>query len=280
MSVAVPPPVPWIRREYLIEATGLALFMVSACVWVAALQHPASPLHGLIPSGDLRRALIGVAMGLTAVSLIYSPWGKRSGAHFNPAVTLTFFRLGKVAPRDLIGYTIAQFAGGTAGLALASLALGGLAAHPAVNYVATAPAGSPWAAFGAEFFISGLLMTVVLQISNRPRLAPYTGIFAACCVALFITLEAPISGMSMNPARTFASFTHAGGWGHYWVYLLAPPLGMLSAAALYQATATRGVACAKLRHVDDQPCLFCDYQRRLKKVLESRDSSVIQNEKN
>lgn len=258
-----------LRREYLIEAAGLGLFMISATVCVAAMQHPASPLRGWIASGDARRALIGVAMGLTAASLIYSPWGKRSGAHFNPAVTLTFFRLGKVAPRDLVGYVLAQFIGGTAGLALASFALGGLAAHPTVNFVATVPSGSPWAAFGSELLISGLLMTVVLQISNRPRLAPYTGLFAAGCVALFITVEAPVSGMSMNPARTFASFTQAGGWEHYWIYLLAPPLGMLSAAALYQAGATRAVACAKLRHVEGQPCLFCDYQRRLKKVLES-----------
>ena len=265
--MAVPAPTPLIRPEYLIEAAGLGLFMVSATVCVALLEHPASPLHGWIASGDVRRALIGVAMGFTALALIYSPWGKRSGAHFNPAVTLTFFRLGKVAPRDLVGYVLAQFIGGTAGLALASYALGGLAAHPTVNYVATLPAGSPWLAFGAEFFISGLLMTVVLQISNRPRLAPYTGMFAAACVALFITLEAPISGMSMNPARTFASFTHAGGWRDYWIYLLAPPLGMLSAAALYQAIATRGIACAKLRHVDGQHCLFCDYQARLLELL-------------
>jgi len=114
--MAVPAPTPLIRPEYLIEAAGLGLFMVSATVCVALLEHPASPLHGWIASGDVRRALIGVAMGLTALALIYSPWGKRSGAHFNPAVTLTFFRLGKVAPRDLVGYVLAQFIGGTAGL--------------------------------------------------------------------------------------------------------------------------------------------------------------------
>jgi aquaporin Z len=163
---------------------------------------------------------------------------------------------------------LAQFAGGTLGLASAVLILGEWAAHPTVGFVATRPASSLLLAFGAELLISGLMMTVVLNISNRPRLAPYTGWCAAACVAIFITLEAPISGMSMNPARTFASFTHAGGWRDYWIYLLAPPLGMLGAAEIYRATSRLGVACAKMRHVDGIPCLFCDHQQRLKTASE------------
>jgi len=86
--------------EYLIEAAGLGVFMVSAGVFVMLFEQPGSPLHRAIASPDLRRVLIGVAMGLTAVAIIYSPWGRQSGAHLNPAVTLTFLRLGKVAPVD------------------------------------------------------------------------------------------------------------------------------------------------------------------------------------
>src|SRR6201997_3928454 len=81
--------------EYLMEAACLGLFMVSACSFTVLLQHPGSIVRQMIPSAFLRRALTGVAMGLTAIALIYSPWGKQSGAHFNPSVTLTFFRLGK-----------------------------------------------------------------------------------------------------------------------------------------------------------------------------------------
>ena len=87
-------------REYLIEAAGLGLFMVSAAAMTTLLEHPASPVRLALPDPILRRILMGLAMGLTAASLIYSPWGRRSGAHFNPAVTLTVLRLGKVSRRD------------------------------------------------------------------------------------------------------------------------------------------------------------------------------------
>ena len=98
-------------------------------------------------------------MGATAILLIYSPWGKQSGAHMNPAITLTFTRLGKVAPRDALAYMVAQFAGGLAGVLIARMALGGRLAHPSVDYAATLP--GPWGAsvaFVAEAAISCLLV--------------------------------------------------------------------------------------------------------------------------
>ena len=82
--------------EYLIEAACLGLFMISAFTFGALLEHPASPVHQAIADSLARRFLMGLAMGGTAAGIIYSPWGKQSGAHFNPSVTLTFLWLGKV----------------------------------------------------------------------------------------------------------------------------------------------------------------------------------------
>ena len=244
--------------EYLMEAAGLGLFMVSACVFGTLLGHPGSPVVQAVPDALARRVLMGLAMGLTAVGLIYSPWGQRSGAHFNPATTLTFWRLGKVAPADAGLYMLAQVAGGLAGVSIAATALGALVAHPSVQYVATVPgAWGATAAFGAEVMITFILISVVLRVSNTAGLARFTPVFVGALVATYIALEAPISGMSMNPARSLASAWPAHAWESLWIYFVAPPLGMLLAAEMY--VRRRGLAavfCAKFHHDNAQPCIF------------------------
>jgi aquaporin Z len=247
--------------EYLIEASGLGFFMLSACLFSALLFHPASPLVVAIETPLLRRLLMGVAMGTTAITIIYSPWGKRSGAHTNPATTLTFFRLGKIAPWDAAFYVVAQFAGGLVGVMLAAALLGKVIADPAVNYAATLPGEMGLVpAFIAEVLISFVLMSVILRVSNAKRWNRFTGLCAGLLVASYITLESPISGMSMNPARTFASAVPAHAWMSLWIYFTAPILGMLTAGQIYSASNRRKVACAKLHHQNNQRCIFrCDY---------------------
>ena len=122
------------RVEYLMEAGLLGIFMLLACAFVVLLDYPSSPVRLAIPDAGLRRLLTGLAMGTTAVSLIYSPWGMQSGAHFNPATTLTFYRLGKVRRRDAVGYVAAQFAGAVAGVGVAWALLGRRLADPATHF--------------------------------------------------------------------------------------------------------------------------------------------------
>jgi len=249
--------------EYLMEAAGLGLFMISACTFALILDHPASIVRNAIPNSFVRRTLGGMAMGVTAIGLIYSPWGKRSGAHLNPSTTLAFFRLGKIKPADAFFYGLAQFAGGVAGVMFSAALWGGRVSDQNIRYAATLPGPrGPGIAFVAELIISFLLMTVVLNASNSPRWTRLTGIFAGVLVALYISLEAPLSGMSMNPARTFASAFTGGIWNALWIYFTAPPLGMLLAAELYVRTRGKSaVFCAKLHHDDDQRCIFrCNYQ--------------------
>ena len=245
--------------EYLMEAALLGAFMVSACVFGALYEFPQSPVHQAIMSGFLRRFLMGVTMGLTAIAIIYSPWGKQSGAHINPSVTLTFFRLGKIKFWDALFYIASQFTGAVLGVFLVAQFLGREVSDPAVRYVVTTPGprGS-WVALVAEFIIAAILMSAVLFFSNHHRLAGYTGLVAGLLVATYITLEAPFSGMSMNPARTFGSALPPMIWDGLWVYLTAPPLGMLFAAELYLwRKGQQAVKCCKLHHNNDKRCIFC-----------------------
>jgi aquaporin Z len=250
--------------EYLMEAAGLGLFMISASVVTAILEHPASPIHQEIADPLLRRFIIGVAMGFTAIAIIYSPWGKQSGAHLNPVVTLTFFRLGKVKPIDTLFYILAQFVGGLLGVLLVIRILGDAIVHPNVNYVVTTPGmGGTGIAFLAELIISFGIMMMILVVSNTSKLARFTGIFAGILIATYITLEAPLSGMSMNPARTLASAIPAHHWTAIWIYFTAPLLGMLSASEVYvRLKGWNAVRCAKLHHHNNKRCIFCCGYRR------------------
>jgi aquaporin Z len=240
--------------------------MVSAALFATALYHPSSWLAADFSNEWLRRGVMGLGMGLTAVAIIYSPWGQRSGAHMNPAVTLAFFRLGKVSAPDCAGYVLAQFAGGIVGILLVAAVLGSLISHPSVNYIVTTPgSGGDAMAFAAEAAMSFGMMLMILSVSNTPTLARYTGIFAGLAVWTYIVVEAPISGMSINPARTLGSALVAGDFAGLWIYFVAPPLGMLLAAEAYTRVAgAHRVMCAKLHHPHKGgACIFgCEKRMR------------------
>jgi len=245
--------------EYLMEAFGLALFMISAVVFATLLEHPASPVRRVITDAVARRVLVGIAMGFTASAIIYSPWGKQSGAHLNPSVTLTFLRLGKLRAEDALFYVIAQFSGSIAGVLAGAALVRGRAADASVNYVVTQPgAAGRAAAFAAEALIAFALMTVVLRAASNPKLERHTGWLAGVLLAACVALEAPLSGMSMNPARSFGSAFVARDASGLWIYLTAPVLGMLCAAQLHvlREKSPRPY-CAKLHHENATRCIFC-----------------------
>jgi aquaporin Z len=152
---------------YLIEAWALGMFMISAALFTILIEHPSLPIRGMIPSGFMRRILIGSAMGLTAIFLIYSKWGKRSGAHINPAVTLAQFSLDRITRNDAIWYIIFQFIGGVLGIFLVKVFLPNYLSDESVNYVITSPKISQngvLIAFLLETALSFIMLTMVLTV--------------------------------------------------------------------------------------------------------------------
>lgn len=257
--------------EYLIEAWALGMFMVSAGLFATLFGYAASPLPVPLRDPVTTRVLGGIAMGLTAITLIYSPWGQRSGAHMNPAVTLTFLRLGKVRPWDAVFYIVGQFIGGTIGVYLVVALVRDAFTSAPVNFAATVPGvQGTGIAFAAELVISALLIFVVLAAANSKRHAQRAGLFAGLLVATYISVESPLSGMSMNPARSFASAFPAGIWTAFWIYLTAPVVGMQLGASLYAVVIGRRVpGCAKLVHGARQRCIHCGYDPRRQVIPEA-----------
>ena len=243
---------------YFYEALELAIFKLSACVFSVILFHPDYAALRLIHSPLFRRLLMGLAMGLTAVAIIHSPIGKRSGAHFNPSITLTYFRLGKIQSRDALFYIVFQFLGGIFGVAISAFLLGRQLAVPAVDYAITVPGiYGTTAAFFAELFMAALLMGIVLWTSNRPRIAPYTSYCVGILIMFYILIFAPVSGFSINPARTVGSAVFAQVFTALWLYFLAPVLGMMLSAELYlRSYGEDRILCAKLHPDPTYPCPF------------------------
>ena len=96
-----------------------------------------------------------------------------------------------------------------------------------------------------------------LFATNHKALAPHTAYFVGLLIAIYYTFEAPLSGMSTNPARTFGSAVHANDWHSLWIYFIAPSMGMLAASEVFLRI--RGGAapyCAKLHHANNERCIF------------------------
>lgn len=220
-------------RDYLLEAAGLMVFMLGAGLFTTLFMYPGSPVATAIPSDLLKRVGLGLCMGLVTLG-IASTIGDRTGAHINPAVTWAFWRQGKIGGADAVWYTLAQFAGAIVAPVLLLAAIGDPFAHEKVDYATSRPGpGGDLVAFAAEFAISFVLMLAVLVALNSKRLSKRVPGIVAALIAVYIAVESPLSGMSMNPARSFGSALTANQWDGIWIYFAAPMLATLLAVEVY-----------------------------------------------
>lgn len=222
--------------NYVAEAAGLFLFLFMAGLVTTAVNHPGWWLARQLAGHEvLGRAVIGLVAGLTVVVIVYSPWGKRSGAHLNPAVTLAFWQLGKIRTADACWYLVAQVIGALLGGQALLALLGSSFAHPEVDYALTLPGPQGAAvAFGAEFIITFGMIAVLFMALHTKQLENLAGWLLGGLLAIYIVVETPYSGMSLNPARSLGSAAVAHNFTDFWVYLVAPTLSAWLAAVLFQ----------------------------------------------
>ena len=220
--------------HYMQEAVGLAIFVISACFFSALFWGHGKTFHFSFPNEPIKNISNGILMAITALLIFYSPLTAPSGSHINPAVTFTFLRLNKMCKYDALFYIVFQFIGGTLAVYIMVAFLGNTLRDAPVNYAVTVPGKfGVVAAAITEYAIAIIMMTMVLFTSNHHLLKKYTRVIAGCFVCLNVIFAGPVSGFGMNPARSFASAFPAHIYTAFWIYMLIPFAGMLSAAEIF-----------------------------------------------
>jgi aquaporin NIP len=197
-------------RSYFAEALGTFALVFAGTGAIVVNE---------VAGGKVTHVGIALTFGLVVMAMIYAV-GDASGAHLNPAVTLGFWLARRMPGASVLPYCASQVIGAFA----ASGLIWALFDHTTLG--ATHPAGSVWQSFGLETVLTAMLMFVILSVASGPK---EKGLLAGVAIGGVIAFEAlfagPISGASMNPARSLAPAALSGMLGDVWVYLAAPILG-------------------------------------------------------
>lgn len=222
---------PW--KLFGAELVGTAVLVAVGLSVVIADFGQGSPVSQLLPSAAARRAVTGFLFGTTGGLIALSPLGRESGAHINPAVTFGFWLMGRLRLPHALGYIACQLVGALLG-AVPLLAWG--QTGRSVGFGATVPGpgyGPTWALMGEIATTFALIFALFVFLRHR-RLRAFTPTIFAPLYAVMVWLEAPVSGTSTNPARSFGPSVISGLWHGWWIYWLGPLVGTLLAVAAYR----------------------------------------------
>jgi aquaporin Z len=252
---------PW--PLYFSELAGTAALVAIGVSIVILAFGAGSPIVALVPDAGIRRAATGMLFGTVGGLIALSPVGKHSGAHINPAVTLAFWLAGNIRGSHGVGYVAAQIAGASLG-ALPLLLWKHMGSS--VEFGATLPGvayGTGWALIGEAATTFALIAGLFFFLSHR-RIRPFTPLLFPFLYAVMVFLEAPISGTSTNPARSFGPSLVSRDWSGWWIYWVGPGIGASLAVYIHKLRwlSRFEVEVAKIYHFEHDPSGVLHYRRR------------------
>jgi aquaporin Z len=209
-------------KAYIAEVFGTFCLVFIGCAAVVT-----GGLGGLLPASSLG---IGLSFGIAVVAMAYAI-GPVSGAHLNPAVSLGAFFAGRLPASDLIGYIVAQVIGGIIGAVVLYIIASGFSTGAPANLAANGwdpVAGySTTAALITEIVATFIFVTVILGVTNAKHTTVFAGLVIGLTLAALHVCFIPVSGNSLNPARSIGPALFSGGAaiGQLWLYIVAPLIG-------------------------------------------------------
>ena len=243
-------------KAYLSEFVGTALLVLVGLSFVIFVNGKGSPVLKIIPDGGIRRAISGFLFGTTGCLITISPVGKISGAHINPMVSIAFWMRGNMTFENMLGFVAAQMAGAIVGcVPLLLWGKQGLS----MDYGATIPNGVN-AAFTGEIWTTFVLIAVILFFTSHDKLKNFTPFMMPIIYCIMVYVEAPVSGTSTNPARSFGPAVVSNVWSGYWLYWVAPLIGTLIAVLVFNVGWLKHLrsGVAKLYHFKKYPNISKD----------------------
>jgi len=237
-------------KFFVAEFAGTALLLLGGLSLVIFMFGSGSPMAHLIPSLKVRQIITGFLFGSVGAAITLSPIGKISGAHVNPAVTIVFWLFRKLEGRLVITYIFAQLIGAIIGCL--PLLLWGTMGR-SIDYGATVPGkgySMEVALFGEVITTFSLVMALIVFIAFR-KIRSFTPFMVPFLYAIMVPLEADISGISTNPARSLGPAVISGQWDAWWIYMIGPLTGALLASFAGSLLAKR-ITVAKLYYFDGE----------------------------
>lgn len=237
-------------KFFFSEFVGTALLLLVGLSIVIFMFGSGSPMADLIPNVKIRQIITGFLFGSVGASIALSYIGKVSGAHINPAVTIVFWLFRKIEGRLAITYILAQVTGAIIGC-LPLLIWGDLGRS--INFGGTAPGTAYTAgqAFLGEVITTFTMVTLLILFIGFRSIRQFTPYMFPVLYAIMVPLEADISGISTNPARSIGPAVISAQWEGWWIYWVGPLAGALLASLACSLLAKR-ITIAKLYHFDSE----------------------------
>jgi aquaporin Z len=256
---------PW--RLFFAELAGTAILLLIGLSLVILMFGTGSPMADIIPNVKLRQVMTGFMFGGTGALIAISVIGKESGAHINPAVTMTFWLFRKMDSNKAVIYVLAQLIGAVIGT-MPLLLWGQLGQSISFGATTPGPGYTVWQALLGEVITTFTMVSLLAIFLGFRNIRPYTPAIFPLLYAIMVPLEADISGISTNPARSFGPAVVSGQWTAWWIYWAGPLAGALL-ACIFTSRLAKRITAAKLYHFDsDQDRL----SRKTRSAVEKEQS--------